>query len=166
MKRKTLRTAAISAVLSGLILSVISCQKGTSYHHSTVFKEKGWDMNDAVCFSDSLPSNTPDRVHLELNLRHSNNYPYQNLWLYIQTATSDSLIRNDSVNWILANPNGRWLGSGWGSFYNISYRLPDLFFPENDSSHWFRIEISHGLRDSLLTGLADLGLRIYTDTEE
>lgn len=142
---------------------LVSCQPNSVYHDSDVFGLQGWDMNDTLCFSDSLGSSAPLSLHGELTLRHTNAYPYQNLWLYITTTTGDSLATSDSINWTLAEPDGTWLGAGWGSLYTISYKLPDLTFAPDDSLRLFKVEIVHGLRDSLLTGLSDLGLRIYKD---
>jgi len=145
-----------------LILTMISCQDGTYYHHSLTIPSHGWRMNHVCHFRDSLPAGIPDCVQLELTIRHGNNYPYENLWLYIRTMTSDSIIHNDSINWMLAKPDGKWLGKGWGSLYSLSIPLKDLTFSANDSSRWFSIDIRHGLRDSVLVGIEDIGLRIYS----
>ncbi len=138
------------------------CQEGSIYHQSFVVSAKGWDMNKRIVFSDTLPSNTPQHVHRQLTVRNTNAFPYQNLWIYIKTFTTEST-QSDSINWRLANPDGMWLGKGWGSLYTITYNLPDLEFLPNDSVHWFRMELMQGLRDSLLTGISDIGLRIYSD---
>lgn len=138
-----------------------SCQPDSLYHHSEVIDHQGWDMNDTLRFTDTLGLTAPFKLQGELTLRHSNAYPYQNLWLYITTHNGDSLPVSDSINWVLAKPDGTWLGSGWGSLYTITYNLPELTFAATDSIRWFQLEIVHGLRDSLLIGLSDLGLRLY-----
>jgi gliding motility-associated lipoprotein GldH len=152
-----------TAVCFLAVLSLmVGCQPNSWYHHSLVFDQQGWDMNDTLRFADTLTSSTPLTLNGKLTLRHTNAYPYQNLWLYITTHTDDSLMVSDSINWTLAKPDGNWLGTGWGSLYTISYDLPTLTFSPSDSVRWFEIELVHGLRDSLLTGLSDIGLRLYT----
>lgn len=153
----------IAVFILASLLVMTSCQKNSLYHQSAVFERQGWDMNDTLRFNDSLGGDAPLILHRTLTLRHTNAYPYQNLWLYINTFTADSLVAADSINWSLAKPDGRWLGSGWGSLYTLTYNLPDLTFLADDSLKHFKVDIVHGLRDSLLTGLSDLGLRLYTD---
>lgn len=155
----------IPSLLIGLMagfLLCISCQKGSVYHQSVVLPAHGWNMNNQLLFSDSLPVTTPNSLHRQLTLRNNNAFPYQNLWIYIKTFTSDST-RVDSINWQLAKQDGTWLGKGWGSLYTNTYNLPDLIFSEQDTLRWFRMELMQGLRDSLLTGISDVGLRLYTD---
>ena len=67
----------------------------------------------------------------------------------------------DSVNLKLSEPNGRWIGTGWGSLYNISYPLADLRIKKTTSKRWFKIDIQHGLRDNQLPGIEDIGIRLY-----
>lgn len=143
-----------------VILLATGCQKGSAYHQSFVLPASGWNMNKKLVFSDTLPANTPDSLHRQLTLRNNNTYPYQNVWIYVKTFTSDSVFI-DSINWQLAKQDGSWLGKGWGSLYANTYDLPDLVFSQKDSTKWFRMELMQGLRDSLLTGISDIGLRLY-----
>jgi gliding motility-associated lipoprotein GldH len=144
------------------ILLVTGCQKGSVYHHSVVIPANGWDMNNKLTFFDTLRTTMPTNLHRQITLRNNNAFPYQNVWIYIKTFTSDST-RVDSINWQLAKQDGSWLGNGWGSLYTHTYELPDLNFTRNDTLRWFRMELMHGLRDSLLSGISDIGLRVYTE---
>lgn len=159
-KRKT------GPMLVGLVclsLLMAACRPGTCYHDSKVFDHQRWDMNDTVYFTDTLGALAEQPLRAELTLRHTNLYPYQNLWLYVTLSTSHNRVVSDSINWTLAKPDGTWLGSGWGSLYTITYDLPELTFAPDDSIRWFRVELVHGLRDSLLTGLSDLVLRLWKE---
>ena len=118
-------------------------------------------MNEMYCFQDSLSTSVPEKMHFEIDLRHTNIYPYQNLWLYIQTKGSDGVTRIDSIDFKLSEPSGRWLGTGWGSFYSITYTLPDLTIKKTSHTRWFRIDIQHGLRDEVLPGIENIGVRLY-----
>lgn len=149
------------ALAAGILL-FSACQKGSIYHRSVVIPAKGWDMNVPLVFADTLPEHTPTVLKRELSLRNNNAFPYQNIWLYIQTQTSFG-IKVDTINWQLATSDGNWLGKGWGSLYIHTYELPDLVLPTGDTLPWFKVELVHGLRDSLLTGVSDLGLRLYTE---
>jgi len=148
-----------------LLLSTVllfgSCQNDSYYHQSQAVPDFGWSINHIISFEDSITSDAPEVMHYEINLRHNNLYPYQNLWLYIHTETSDGATRIDSVNLRLSEPNGHWLGTGWGSLYNISYRLPDLRVKKTIPRRWFKIDIQHGLRDNQLPGVEDVGICLF-----
>ena len=143
------------------LLLLTSCQKKSYYQHAETIPESSWNLGHKIVFRDSLTMLDPENLHLEVQLRHTNLYPYQNLWLYIQTKCSDGTTRMDSIDWKLSEPNGKWLGTGWGSLYNISYRLPDLKIKKTTKNRWFSIEIQHGLRDETVKGIENLGVRLY-----
>jgi len=138
-----------------------SCQNNSYYYQSQTVSDLGWSINQTLTFKDSIPSSAPEIMHFEINPRHTNLYPYQNIWLYIRTKCSDGATRMDSVNLKLSEPNGRWIGTGWGSLYNISYPLADLRIKKTTSKRWFKIDIQHGLRDNQLPGIEDIGIRLY-----
>jgi len=146
-----------------LVLPFFSCHQGGQYHHSERISSNGWEMNNALHFEDSLSKDVPEVLQLELNLRHNPLYPYSNIWLYVRISTSDSQVRTDTVNWTLAKPSGHWLGTGWGSLYSLNYRLPDLTIKKTGHSRWFKIDIRHGLRDKVVKGVEDVGVRLFTE---
>jgi gliding motility-associated lipoprotein GldH len=159
----------IRKIIPLLLLSsalFFSCEDSNIYYHSEVIPLSGWDRNQTLYFQDSLRAKAPEKLHFEIDLRHTNLYPYQNLWLYIRTKCSDGTSRLDSINWTLSEPNGRWIGSGWGSLYSLSHRLPDILIKKNTGSRWFIIEIQHGLRNKTLTGIEDIGVRLFTDPKK
>jgi len=143
------------------LLILTSCQKESYYQNAETIPESNWALGQKISFRDSLTLQDPENLHFEILLRHTNLYPYQNLWLYIKTKCSDGTTRMDSIDWKLSEPNGKWLGTGWGSLYNISYRLPDLEIKKTTKNRWFFIEIQHGLRDETVRGLENIGVRLY-----
>lgn len=144
-----------------LTLSFCSCQNRSSYQQTEPLPASGWKLGRVLSFEDSLSSEAPETLQFEVNLRHSNLYPYQNVWLYIQTRCSDGTTRVDSVDWKLSEPNGRWLGAGWGSLYTVSYKLPDLKIKKTVEKRWFSIKIQHGLRDENVQGIENIGIRLF-----
>lgn len=145
----------------GLLLT--ACQRPSVYHHSVSIPPQGWDLNGTLFFNDSLRDNVPEKLHFEVELRHNNLYPYQNLWIYLRTRTSDGTNRLDSINWTLAEPSGRWVGDGWGSLYSLTHRLPDLNLRKTYGARWFSIEVQHGLKDPTLNGVEAIGIHLFTD---
>lgn len=143
-----------------------SCQNDNIYQDAGVLPASGWALDQTVYFQDTLSSRAPEKMGFEINLRHTSLYPYQNIWLYIRTKSSDGKIRSDSINWKLSEPDGLWLGTGWGSLYQIAYRLPDLEVKKTGKKRWFQIQIEHGLRDKVLMGVEDIGVRLFAIQEK
>jgi len=145
-----------------LVLIYCSCQKNSYYQNVKPISQSGWKVDQKVYFRDTLMPSDPEHFHLEIELRHNTLYPYQNIWLYIETKCSDGTARTDSINWTLAEPNGKWLGTGWGSLYNSSYRLPDIKVRKTAGKRrWFSIDIQHGMKDKILNGIENVGIKIY-----
>ena len=87
-------------------------------------------------------------------VRHTERYPYQNMWLFVQP---DSLHR-DTIEFYLADDRGQWLGDKHHGFiempvlYETNYHYPD--------TGTYSLTIQHGMRDSLLRGITDIGIEI------
>ena len=111
-----------------LFLLVCACQHDTVYYTYHPIPNKGWSRGDTLRFS--LPDTlTPGTYNLEVGVRHSNKYPYRDLWLeliqYIPgEKSSDSWVaKKDTIHLYLANEKGNWKGTGTtgGHFQLISH---------------------------------------------
>ena len=47
-------------------------------------------------------------------LRHNNNYRYSNIFFFVDSKTPDGNSHRDTLQYLLAEPSGKWLGSGVG----------------------------------------------------
>ena len=64
----------------------------------------------------------------------------------------------DTINFYLADQRGKWLGSGVGSVFEMPVLYQQsIRFPKAGN---YRYELSHGMRDSVLIGINDIGLRV------
>lgn len=154
----------ILASLCALLFLTTACVKNSRYNTSSRIHASGWAINDTLHFEDSLGADTPRKLHATLSLRNNTTYPYQNLWLYIKKELSQSnQIQTDSIMCTLSDPLGNWTGKGWGSLFETAIQLPDIQWKTTDSVRYFRISIVHGMKDSLLTGIEDLHLRLYSE---
>ena len=91
-------------------------------------------------------------------VRNDNNYAYANLWLFIDVIDALGNARRDTIECLLAEPDGAWRGSGWGSLYTVRCPyLSDVRFATS-GAHTFRL--TQGMRDISLSGIHDIGLVI------
>ena len=103
-------------------------------------------------------SDTLGVYNVALRLRHTDDYPYSNLWLFVTTVAPDNTTTVDTVNIRLSDEYGRWLGSGIGASlqYEFLYRRAFRF----DRSGLWHIVIQQGMQDSELPGITAVGIKV------
>ena len=94
-------------------------------------------------------------------VRNNNDYPYSNIRFIVNfTEAKMKNKKVDTLNYILAKPNGEWIGKGFGDTketlfqYKVNYK-----FPQNGA---YSIGVIQAMRTDSLAGIEDLGLKIET----
>ncbi len=92
-------------------------------------------------------------------VRNNSNYPYSNI-RFIVNFSDTKRKTTDTLNYILAKPNGEWIGKGFGDTKEIlfQYKL-NYKFPENGD---YSIGIIQAMRKDTLKGIEDIGVKIET----
>ena len=147
------------AVFVLLLVVNISCRKQEMYSHFYEFKNAAWAQHDTLIFDiDSAQVETGKPYILSVEITNNVNYPYRNIWLFIQNnLQSDSVTTNQQKEYQLANEFGKWYGSGFGTLFQISLPVDTLIFKEKKN---YRIKIEHGMRDEPLNGIEKVGVRL------
>ncbi len=92
-----------------------------------------------------------------LNVRNTTDYRYSNLYIFLQTHFPNGNITRDTIECILADPSGRWLGRGSGKIIEHQVLLnPALRFPLKGL---YSFQIEQAMREPL-NGITDVGIRI------
>lgn len=93
-------------------------------------------------------------------VRNNNDYPYSNLRLITKISSGKNIIETDTLNYVLAKPNGEWLGSGFGDTKEIlfQYKL-NYKFPKNGE---YSLGIIQAMRTDNLKGIEDIGVKLET----
>lgn len=150
MRKKIFILLCVAAVLAACNKDVVS-----SDHRDLPMS--GWSMTDTVRLS-LLVADTTQTYDLALMLRHTEQYNYQNLWFFISAQDSLSPVQCDTVMACLADDRGRWLGTRAGRYYSGYVIMEhELRFPEAGT---YTYAIVHGMRDSIIHGIADVGLEL------
>ncbi|WP_321481302.1 gliding motility lipoprotein GldH [uncultured Bacteroides sp.] len=140
-----------------ILLLSSSCNNKTVYHSFLHIPDSGWDKNDTLSFNISV-KDSMTYLHLSAEVRNKNDYPYQNLYLFIKNNLKDSSTwKIDTLRFLLIDKKGNWLGNGWGSLYQLDKPFDSLFVPHPGT---FQIKISHGMKDVSLKGINDIGVRV------
>lgn len=142
-----------------LILINISCDKQEIYYHFHELKDEAWVQNDTLVFDiDSTLFELNKPYDLTIEVTNSVNYPYQNIWIFVQSnIDADSVFVDASKEFLLADKLGKWQGSGFGTLYQSSLPFGEITFKEKRN---YRIKIEHGMRDQTLSGIEKVGIKI------
>lgn len=134
-----------------------SCDKNRIFEDNTTIPESGWDSSNVATFSvDIKDPSTPANFYI--NVRNADGYPYSNLYLFVKTKFPNGKHSTDTLECVLADENGKWLGKGIGDIYDN--RIPfkrNVHFPEPGT---YTFEIRHGMRIQSVPLIMDVGLRI------
>jgi gliding motility-associated lipoprotein GldH len=94
-------------------------------------------------------------------VRNNNEYPYSNIRFIVNlTDLQTKKKQTDTLNYVLAKPNGEWLGTGFGDTketlfqYKLNYRFP--------AKGKYKIGLMQAMRNDNLPGIEDIGVKIET----
>ena len=103
-------------------------------------------------------SDTTRYHNLYFNIRNDRSYGFSNLWLFVSIIPPMGEEITDTIQVILANPAGKWLGKGFSGLYTsqVPYRT-HVYFPVAGA---YTIQIQHGMRPEVLDGITEIGIRV------
>lgn len=148
------RKAVLIVLLTAVLLA--ACRlRHNDYSDFHTFGKDGWAYTDTIVFTPELDDSVTV-APLTLCVRHSNAYPYSNLWLELEYPVSDSTTRTDTVQLILADDFGRWHGNGSG----VSYQFSDTLSHTFKAFRHREIKIRNIMRRDTLPGIEQIGIFI------
>ena len=153
----------------GLLFLFVACDNNTVFSEYKSFS-KGWDKAQNVNFK--LPALDQNKNYaLFINIRNSNNYPYSNLFLIVKMDFPHGKTLTDTLEYLMAEPDGTWLGKSTGSV-----RENKLWYKENISFNekgQYAVNIQHAMRNNgeakglnTLKGITDVGFSIEEKNKE
>ncbi len=94
-------------------------------------------------------------------VRNNNDYPYSNIRFIVNFKNPKTKIAQvDTLNYVLAKPNGEWLGTGFGETKETLFQYKTNYkFPEKGT---YEIGVVQAMRNDNLPGIEDLGIKVET----
>jgi gliding motility-associated lipoprotein GldH len=140
-----------------LFLFLASCDSKRFYEENKSIENGVWTSTNSRVFNVNI-TDTLVRYDLYLNIRNDGVYPYSNLYLFIHTLVPGGKTATDTVECQLADPDGKWRGSGLGSLkFNRFLFQKGMVFPRKGT---YRFELEQAMRVKELKGIRDVGIRI------
>ncbi|OJX33083.1 MAG: gliding motility lipoprotein GldH [Chryseobacterium sp. 36-9] len=139
-----------------LLLSLFSCQNSDDKILTKDIDSK-WNKKDVQKFDFDV-TDAQNQKNIIFIVRNNNDYPYSNLRLIASIEHNKKTISTDTLNYVLAKPNGEWIGSGFGDTKEIlfQYKL-NYKFPQNGN---YSVKVVQAMRQNILPGIEDLGVKI------
>lgn len=142
--------------LSLLPLLFVSCDKNVVVDLYQHIDNSVWTWDDVKSFAFNI-EDTISEHNILIQLRHTTEYPMSNLYIFVEVTGPSGQSLRDTINYILAEPNGQWKGKGNGNIRELRYMYKrQTIFPEVGT---YSISLEQAMREPRLP-VSDLGIRI------
>ncbi len=139
--------------------AVTSCDPDRVYEKNIRIPDGIWHRDNIVRFE--LPvGDTIRPYNLYVNVRNTSLYPMSNLYIFITTTAPSGHSVKDTVEIILADEKGKWLGSGLGDIWDLQQAYKkNVRFAQRGV---YTFEYEQAMRTEKLPFILDVGLRVET----
>ncbi len=140
-----------------IFLTLAGCIEDALLNQAQEISHGAWAFDQPVKMSLDV-SDSLDNYGYFIQLRHGGDYKYRNLIVYFKTFYPNNTYIVDTIDCPLAEPSGRWLGSGLGDIYDnqILFKINQQF-PQGGV---YNFEIQHAMRSDTVHEIYDMGLLV------
>ncbi len=139
-----------------LVVGVLSCNKGVMFNEVKTIPNEGWDKDSMIVFDISI-SDTINAYDIIIHCRNTNDYAYNNVWLFIETVAPTKNSLRDTLELKLASSEG-WIGKGLGNKNDISVPYKrNIYFPYKGV---YTFKIKHDMLEGVLKEIMNIGLKV------
>ncbi|XZF12701.1 gliding motility lipoprotein GldH [Chitinophagaceae bacterium MMS25-I14] len=149
-------------LVSFLLLS--GCITSPVYQKTYSVPQNSWSYDFQPSFKFEV-TDTTVLYNLFFVVRHTDNYPYSNIWLNVYTKQpGDTAFSKTRIEVTLASPTGQWLGRGMGELWEQRMLLNtpgDRSILHKPGK--YEIKLEQNMRLNPLPEVLQAGLRIEKD---
>ena len=147
--------AILPIALAALLFA--SCDPDRIFEKNIRIPDGIWDRNNPVRF-EVVVEDTITPHNLYINVRNTGMYPVSNLYLFVTTIAPSGHTIKDTVQVILADERGKWLGKGLGDIWDNQklYKEQVRFAQKGE----YIFEYEQAMRLEKLPFILDVGLRV------
>ncbi len=143
-----------------LTLGLFSCDSNKVFEEYIEVENANWQKEDIANF-EFIAKDTTEAHNLYINIRNTGDYPYSNLYLFVTMQGPNGGLLKDTVNCILADNRGKWLGKGVGDLWDLRIPYVGGFKFAQKGNYIVSYEQAMRVEDGL-KGITDIGLRVET----
>jgi len=140
-----------------LLLLLASCNDKVLFDENREIEEMSWSLTNLKSFTYQV-EDTLTPCNFYLNIRHSEDYAFSNLYLFMRTDFPNGEAARDTMEFVLQDNDGKWKGSGAGTIRDNSILFKkNLRFPLKGE---YKFTLEQAMRETDLKGISEIGLRI------
>jgi gliding motility-associated lipoprotein GldH len=141
---------------------MIACE--TPYYEAEKEIQEGiWTYNDPFSFTFNA-KDTVKKYDLLLEIKHSQSYPYQNIYFQLSTVFPDGDTIKDPFSVNLANKFGEWNGDCWGNTCSIQFPIQSNVRFKTIGHH--QLSFTQYTRQDSLKGVEEMEFSIVRSTQD
>ncbi len=143
-----------------LMMGLISCDSNKVFEEYIEVEGASWQKENVASFEFNAKDTTTAH-NLYINVRNTGNYAYSNLYLFVTMQGPNGGLLKDTVNCVLADNRGKWLGNGIGDLWDL--RIPYVGGFKFAQSGKYIVTLEQAMRvEEGLDCITDIGLRVET----
>ncbi|MDR2652621.1 MAG: gliding motility lipoprotein GldH [Prevotellaceae bacterium] len=144
-------------ILACIIILFASCIDNSIYRQSKPIATEGWHKDSIAQFAVPV-TDTINEFDISISIRNTNDYPLQNLYLFVKTTSPRGISIADTINLLIADDYGKWTGKSISRIWENNF--PYLKNIKFANSGKYIFEIRQGMRYDILNGISDVGIEI------
>lgn len=144
-------------VLFSFLLHLYSCSKSKLFEGTSALPNAEWNIENKPVFEVQI-EDTVKPYNFYLLLRNTTHYPYSNIFLFMESEFPNGAYRKDTIECLLADQQGKWLGSGLGDIIDNKILFKrNVIFPKPGK---YTFSFQHAMRIANVSDITDVGLLI------
>lgn len=142
-----------------LLLGVVfaSCSDNIQYNSTLEIDKQGWTYGDTLVYTYDITENAK-RYDLELDIEHTRDYGYANLYVQFNTEFPDGQQASEITSFNLTDNKGSWTGDCSANLCTTTFKLREsVNFTQQGK---YKMKISQNSREASLPEINSITFRI------
>ena len=152
-----LKNADVLILVLFISMVFIACDSSVVFEKNQSITGETWNKGAILKFDVNI-TDTLSLHNFYITIRNTTDYKYSNIFLFIDTYFPDNSHTRDTIEFVLADIDGRWIGKGIGKIKENRILINrGVVFPIDGL---YEISLEQAMREAELKGIADIGIRI------
>jgi gliding motility-associated lipoprotein GldH len=149
----------VPALCLGLLL--MGCADHVVHQDTMAIPGGAWHRDQVPEFAFEV-TDTVSKHDLFIDIRHTGDYPFSDLFLFVDLHGPGDRHLRDTVECLLADPTGRWYGRGLGFIFADRYQAHVLYKLGNrfPTAGRYTMRLEQAMRTEELPGILDVGISV------
>jgi len=138
-------------------LFVSSCEQSRVFDKNIPLEKEGWFYGEAKLFEVEI-LDTAIAYNMYVNIRHTDEYPYNNIWLKLNTTLPDGTTQENKINVELSMLTGEWTGNCIDGICYTTVLVQHNFALQQKGKYVFSLE--QDMRMNPIPYVLDVGIKV------